>query len=55
MKDGITVKDLTGSWYHDEAEARAKAIVIAERVGQVEEGLPAPARLISIRDEAGRS
>jgi hypothetical protein len=54
VKDGITIKDPTGSWCRDEAEARDKAIVIAARVGQVEEGLPAPARHISIRDEAGR-
>lgn len=54
IKNGITVKDPTGSWCRDKAEARAKAIVIAEKVEQVEEGVPAPARHISVRDDAGR-
>ena len=54
LKNGITIQDPTGLWCENEADARAKAIVIAQEVERVEEGVPAPARHISIRDDKGR-
>ena len=54
VKNGITIADPTGSWCLNEADARAKAIIIAEEVEKVEEGVPAPARHISVRDDKGR-
>ena len=54
VKNGMTIQDPTGSWCVDEADARAKAIVIAQEVEKVEEGVPAPARHISVRDDKGR-
>jgi len=54
VKNGITIRDRIGSWCRTEADARAKAIIIAEKVEQVEEGVSAPARHISVRDDKGR-
>jgi len=54
VKNGITIRDPTGSWCRNEADARAKAIIIAHEVEKVEEGLPAPARHITIRNDKGR-
>ena len=54
VKNGMIIQDLTGSWCVDEADARAKAIVFAQEVEKVEEGVPAPARHISVRDDKGR-
>ena len=53
LKNGIAIQDPTGLWCENEADARAKAIVIAQEVEKVEEGVPAPARHISIRDDKG--
>ncbi len=54
VENGITVRDPTGLWCLNEADARAKAIIIAYEVGKVEEGLPALARHISVRNDKGR-
>ena len=53
VKNGIIIQDPTGSWCANEADARAKAIVIAHEVEKVEEGVAAPARHISVRNDKG--
>jgi hypothetical protein len=53
ITNGITLKDAQGLWCHDLADARTKAIIIAEKVAAVERNLPGPARHISVRDSTG--
>ncbi|MES2600207.1 MAG: hypothetical protein V4602_05285 [Pseudomonadota bacterium] len=54
ITNGITLEDPTGLWCRDEADARVKGVVIAERVAMVEAEIGGPRRHISVRDDHGR-
>lgn len=53
LTDGITLKDSKGLWCRDVADAKGKAIIIAQHVAKVEEDISAPPRHISVLDSKG--